>query len=509
MGKKSVEVIDLFAGPGGLAEGFSAFGDKTGHRPFNIGISVEKDRAAHRTLELRSFFRSFGDDVPNAYYEYLRGKITRERLFDRFPLHAEIAQAETMNGPRELGRRSDDQEIFRAVRQNLRSTRDDTVVIGGPPCQAYSVVGRARAKGITGYRPEKDHRHFLYRDYLRILAMASPAVFVMENVKGILSSQVNGSNIFPRILEDLSHPAKALRKDPGPRYRIYSLVERQPDLSDLAEGNYVIASEHYGIPQTRHRVILLGVREDLKKVPSILRRANRMYTVADAIRDLPRVRSGLTRESDSADAWHEYIREYSRAVSKELRTAGFAGRIATRAATGAGRLTSTGGRFIGTEQESIRIPKLNRWFVDRKIGGYVNHESRSHMASDLQRYLFCICYARQNGGDSPRSHDMPRRFAPKHDNWDSGDFVDRFKVQSANRPSSTITSHIAKDGHYFIHYDPAQCRSLTVREAARLQTFPDNYLFEGNRTEQFTQVGNAVPPLLARQIASVVWELLV
>jgi DNA (cytosine-5)-methyltransferase 1 len=132
------------------------------------------------------------------------------------------------------------------------------------------------------------------------------------------------------------------------------------------------------------------------------------------------------------------------------------------------------------------------------------------MSSDLHRYLWAACFAQANSC-SPRLRDFPEELRPKHRNvgksLDHDNFSDRFKVQLAGEPSATVMSHIAKDGHYYIHFDPAQCRSLTVREAARLQTFPDNFVFCGTRTEQYMQVGNAVPPLIARQIASIVGRL--
>jgi DNA (cytosine-5)-methyltransferase 1 len=151
------------------------------------------------------------------------------------------------------------------------------------------------------------------------------------------------------------------------------------------------------------------------------------------------------------------------------------------------------------------------WFSDERIGGVTLHNSRSHMAADLQRYFFSSVYAKERGA-SPKLRDLPEALLPAHRNATVGrtdhDFADRFRVQVGNRPASTVVSHISKDGHYFIHPDPGQCRSLSVREAARIQTFPDNYFFEGTRTAQYQQVGNAVPPLLARELARVVWGIL-
>ena len=152
------------------------------------------------------------------------------------------------------------------------------------------------------------------------------------------------------------------------------------------------------------------------------------------------------------------------------------------------------------------------WYKDERLGGVCNHSSRSHMRTDIQRYFFASCFALLKNR-SPLLKDFPDILIPEHKNAreaiknGNGLFSDRFRVQLRNFPATTITSHIAKDGHYFIHPDPLQCRSLTVREAARIQTFPDNYFFEGPQTSQYQQVGNAVPPLLARSTANIVYRI--
>ena len=176
------------------------------------------------------------------------------------------------------------------------------------------------------------------------------------------------------------------------------------------------------------------------------------------------------------------------------------------AAVNARQVVSTGAPFQPFDSaENAMRGRLHDWFIDERLGGVIQHETRAHMRSDLYRYLFAAAYGSVEKV-SPKIADFPTPLLPKHDNvnLDKVPFADRFRVQLKDSWSSTVVAHIAKDGHYFIHPDPSQSRSLTVREAARLQTFQDNYFFAGNRTEQYTQVGNAVPPLLARKVAHVV-----
>lgn len=522
-----IPVLDLFAGPGGLAEGFSAF-HTAGRNSFKICLSIEKDRYAHSTLELRSFFRQFPrGQAPDEYYAYLRKEITRDELFNRYSLEAETARAEAWCA--ELGSSAfPAEEVDIRIEKALGGSKN-WVLIGGPPCQAYSLVGRSRNKGIEGYVPEEDPRHFLYREYLRIISKHWPSVFVMENVKGLLSAKVNGSKIFDHILEDLHDPNNAIEKSEesslgrSHKYKIYSLAEPlvyppANNQSAFRSSDYLLMSENYGIPQARHRVILIGVRDDIGDVlPGTLTFAPSHVTTDSVLDGLPNLRSGLSREADNDQAWQEKVWDILESVifksvvevSKEVQEE-------IEVALNHLHLTeeySRGSEFIRCHAVCNYRPDSHpEWYLDERLDGICNSTTKMHMGSDLHRYLFAACFAKVYSR-SPTLPEFPVPLLPDHKNTHktkkrSGNFSDRFRVQLETKPSTTIMSHIAKDGHYYIHYDPAQCRSLTVREAARLQTFPDNYFFEGNRTQQYTQVGNAVPPLLAVQIAEIVYNLL-
>ncbi|MBJ7277767.1 DNA cytosine methyltransferase [Marinobacter salarius] len=519
----TIKIIDLFAGPGGLGEGFSAFQTDSGSFPFKIVASVEKEESAHKTLTLRAFYRQFlGQEVPDAYYSYLSSteKVSAETFFsERFPKKWAAAKRETLGGPKALGS-EDHEEIFFEIERAIKGHSGPKLVIGGPPCQAYSLVGRARNKGIKGYNAEEDKRHFLYQEYLKVLDLVQPDIFVMENVKGLLTAKVNGESIFEKIRKDLQCPARALNSTREEiEYELLPLacpLEDLGGLGDFRNKDFVIRAEDFGIPQARHRVILLGVRKNVRKSNiqgELLARwrSETHITPGQVLADLPRLRSGLTRcKPNDFKSWRDNLYDGFSKVYGALSFSEAAQDKAQWAYESASHDPGQGGRFVPLSgDEAPRMPDwLKDWYKDKAMTGVINHQARNHMPEDLHRYLFASCHASVNKGASPRSADYPENLAPAHKNWKSSNFVDRFKVQAENRVASTVTSHISKDGHYFIHYDPSQCRSLTVREAARIQTFPDNYFFEGTRTQQYVQVGNAVPPLLANRIASAVYFLL-
>ncbi|WP_259640292.1 DNA cytosine methyltransferase [Pseudomonas syringae group genomosp. 3] len=201
-----IQIVDLFAGPGGLGEGFSSFLD--GSR-FKIIVSAEMDPVAHSTLRLRAFYRILRNkkkSTLNDYYRFCNGlsdKPFSGRSEDEWAEAEKEAQCIT------LGTKEGDEKLDKVLDESLDQSKP-WVLIGGPPCQAYSLAGRSRNKGKANYSAEDDHRHFLYKDYLRIIQERQPTIFVMENVKGILSAKINGESIFKKIIEDLADPDKAL-----------------------------------------------------------------------------------------------------------------------------------------------------------------------------------------------------------------------------------------------------------------------------------------------------------
>jgi DNA (cytosine-5)-methyltransferase 1 len=518
-----IKIIDAFSGPGGLGEGFTSLKGDNGNHPFKIAVSIEKDASAHRTLKLRSFFRQFSGKAPEEYYAFLKGELDKtpeEALYKipEFSEQANAAERETLQ--LELGKNN--RVINKKIEESLGS--DECILIGGPPCQAYSLAGRSRNMGNKEYNPNDDHRNFLYKEYLKIIAQFQPMVFVMENVKGMLSAKIDGEYIYESLFKDLHNPCKATKVKPkrgfsGEKYKIFSLVTPNDDGKDLKAKDYIIRSEFYGIPQRRHRVILLGIREDLanKWSDTLLLNEKPQTSISDVIGDLPKLRSGLSKGENTHVNWSQVIKAQLDFSIKVLEN-GSLNNIAEELIKISGNFsvpTFGQGKNLGlTRNGKMNSTNFQSWFYDDELGEYIcNHETRGHITGDLQRYLFCSMWAKVGHKENwksltPKSGDYPTEFIPKHKNFTSGKFADRFRVQPWSIPATTITSHISKDGHYYIHPDPPQCRSFTVREAARIQTFPDNYFFVGTRTQQYVQVGNAVPPYLATQIADIVFSLL-
>lgn len=437
--------IDLFAGCGGLSEGFITTG-------FSVAACLERNPHACETLRTRVMFHELKKlGKLDLYHSYMRGEMLREGVLKKFPEVADALEACVVQ--REFGEHSYYARVISRLRLALKLAKASKVhvLLGGPPCQAYSLVGRSRDPD----RMEKDERQFLYEHYLNVLGDLQPDFFVLENVPGLLSAQSKGEETFQNILNDFASIQPAYEVAPS-----YNEMRHNPR-------NHLLDSADFHVPQRRKRVLLIGYRRDIaKQFPSVksvfiklqnMRDETRL-TVDDAIGDLPRLKPGIGN-----DKWF--------------------------------------GPYISGQQ-----PKEYQSFMRKWSAGFCNHCARTHMASDLERYKYFILF-HKNGNRAATLEDLRREcpdLMPAHKNING--FIDRFKVQWFNLPSSTIMSHIAKDGHYYIHPDISQCRSFTVREAARCQSFPDNFIFEGPRTEQFRQVGNAVPPRMAEAIGKVLMD---
>ncbi|MFT9487413.1 DNA cytosine methyltransferase [Tepidibacillus infernus] len=410
-----MNIIDLFAGAGGLSEGFI----RKGFKPI---AHIEMDKYASMTLKTRMGYHYLREkNKLQIYYDYITGKMSREEFYSYIPeeindtvLNIEISDS-TINS------------IFEIIDQKLKESTGEEVdvIIGGPPCQAYSLVGRAR----DPYGKEHDPRNHLYKQYVKFLKRFKPKMFVFENVPGILSAG---------------------------RGELFKDVQKY-----MSEANYEIEAKtlnsfDFGVLQQRKRVILIGWRKELNlEYPDFEKINHNNVMVKDILIDLPPLKPSEKIEYG----------EYLSPPTKYLEVSGIRGKSDV--------LTQHISRAHNDRDREIYRIAIEMW----------NKEKRRLKYTDLPDHLIT------------------------HNNLES--FLDRFKVVASNLPySHTVVAHISKDGHYYIHPDIYQLRSLTVREVARIQSFPDNFYFEGPRTAIFTQIGNAVPPLMAEKIAQKIKKML-
>mgnify|MGYP003324478066 CR=1 FL=1 len=510
MRKSSIPAIDIFAGPGGLAEGFS-------NAEFDIRLSVEMDEHAHQTLRFRSFCRKLikarKRKALTHFYKQLEGKSTPE-IADFTNKHPELwKQAEEEAFRATLGI-DDPKDISRRIEKALGSS-EEWVLLGGPPCQAYSLAGRSRMQNAEDYRQKRghefaeDHRHQLYKEYLRIVAVHAPSIFVMENVKGLLSSKHKGARILEQIKIDLQRPRKATRAKPRRlleeklEYELFPLwaPASRNLLNETTNQEFIVKAEEQGVPQARHRLFIIGLRKDLSLKMQHLEKVTRTLEAWDVLRGLPELHSSLSKQKDLG--WLNYVKKFpSTEAGKWTKENEPAVLVKIVKALNSIEVHKSSGGLAVEQVTEAELPELFDWYGTLEMPVALNHEARGHMPSDLHRYLYSSAFSAVHGY-SPKLKAFPPCLLPAHKNVNKRNgeaiFDDRFRTQCKEKPSSTITSHIHKDGHYFIHPDTAQCRSLTVREAARLQTFPEDFNFL--KSDPRYVMGMSVPPFMTQRVA--------
>jgi len=407
---KVIRYIDLFSGAGGLSEGFL----KAGFTPI---AHVEVDTNSCKTLETRLVYHSLLEtDNEDGYNKYLKGEITRIEFINKYS--NDTIKKSIIN----LAIGDNNKKIFNIIDDVLKNKEVD-VIVGGPPCQAYSLIGRSR----DANNMENDPRNFLYKEYAKFLKRYNPNAFVFENVLGLITANEG------KYFKDMQR----YFRDIG--YELDYTIQK---------------SEDYGVLQKRRRIILIGWKKGLSFSYPVFNTIENNYTVKDIFSDLKPLAPG---EENNLTLYQHESSEY-----------------------------------------------LDKFSLRNGVDFVTQHVARPHNDRDLEIYKIAI-YKWKNKRERLKYPELPSRLKT-HKNEKS--FIDRFKVVDLDGFSHTMVAHIAKDGHYYIYPSKDQIRSISVREAARIQSFPDSYFFEGGRTSAFKQIGNAVPPLMSNEIARSIKELL-
>ena len=407
--------IDLFAGAGGLSEGFI----RSGFKPI---AHVEMNKDACDTLRTRAVYHWLTENgKQNKYYGYLKDvKKNKENFWSLAPeeIRNSVINSEISD--------SSIESIFSKI-DYLSNGKDIDLIIGGPPCQAYSIAGRARdPKGM-----KEDPRNFLYKHYVKFLERYQPKMFVFENVPGILSA--NNGEFLQKIFEAVKNAGYNLAIPP----------------------NKHLNAKDFGVLQDRKRVIIVGWKKEMNlSYPDFEKQENNFKILNDLFKDLPTLKSG-----EGTLGAMNYINETTEYLEKSK--------------------------------------------IRNGLDYVTQHIVRPNNENDLEIYKIAV--NEWNNGRRLNYATLPKRLI-KHNNLHS--FTNRFQVVNGRGISHTVVAHIAMDGHYYIHPDKNQNRSISVREAARIQSFPDDFFFEGSRTAVFKQIGNAVPPLMAEKIGKKIKEMI-
>lgn len=428
-------IIDLFSGAGGLTEGFLSEG-------YKFVAHIEKEYWACETLKTRIMYYYLKEkkdlEMYNKYLlssdNYKNIDENRKIVLKKYPELEENLNKTVLN--KKFGDAKKDaeatniKEIFKLIDTSMEYLKEKKIdlIIGGPPCQAYSIIGRSRMKE----KVKEDERNYLFYYYRDIVKKYKPKMFIFENVPGIFTAQDG------KIFDEISQEFDKI----GYKLKVGNNEKREENLQEAV---------NYSVYQTRKRVIIFGVRKDLNyDYPDFTKYAEKFdeeINTKNAILDLNSLKDG---------------EGYDRKV-------------------------------VG--YKNLPQSKYEEYLRKDSIG-ILNHRARKLNSRDKKIYQLAIEKSTKN--EKLYYDELPKNLKT-HKNEKS--FSDRFKVHGMYDVPHTIVAHISKDGHYNIHPDIKQCRALTVREAARIQSFPDNYLFEGPRTAQYVQVGNAVPPLLSKAIA--------